>query len=45
VLLSPHCADNVVGWKEDAMRFFLEEYARFEKNEPLLNVVDKQLGY
>jgi phosphoglycerate dehydrogenase-like enzyme len=45
VLLSPHCADNVAGWTDDAMRFFLEQYARFEKNEPLLNVVNKQLGY
>lgn len=45
VLLSPHCADQVAGWKEDAMRFFLEQYARFEKNESLLNVVDKTLGY
>jgi phosphoglycerate dehydrogenase-like enzyme len=45
VLLSPHCADNTADWKNDAMRFFLEQYARFEKNEPLKNVVDKQLGY
>ncbi len=45
VLLSPHCADNIAGWINDAMRFFLEQYARFEKNEPLLNVVNKQLGY
>jgi len=45
VLLSPHCADNVVGWNADAMRFFLAQYARFQNNEPLLNVVNKQLGY
>lgn len=45
VLLSPHCADVVAGWKEDAMRFFLDQYERFEKNEPLLNVVNKRLGY
>lgn len=45
VLLSPHCADVVAGWKEDAMRFFLEQYERFEKNQPLLNVVDKHRGY
>jgi phosphoglycerate dehydrogenase-like enzyme len=45
VLLSPHCADNVVGWKADAMRFFLMQYARFENNEPLLNIVSKRLGY
>ncbi|HEX5233927.1 MAG TPA: D-2-hydroxyacid dehydrogenase [Silvibacterium sp.] len=45
VLLSPHCADMVRGWTEDAMRFFLEQYARFRNNQPLLNVVNKGLGY
>lgn len=45
VLLSPHCADVVAGWKEASMRFFLEQYARFENGQPLLNVVDKRLGY
>ena len=45
VLLSPHCADHIPGWTEDAMRFFLEQHARFEKNEPLLNSVNKRLGY
>ncbi len=45
VLLSPHCADNIAGWTADAMRFFLEQYVRFKRCEPLLNVVKKQLGY
>jgi phosphoglycerate dehydrogenase-like enzyme len=45
VLLSPHCADHIPGWTEDAVRFFLEQYARFETNEPLLNSVNKRLGY
>ena len=45
VLLSPHCADHTAEWKNDAMRFFLEQYARFEKAESLKNVVNKQLGY
>jgi len=45
VLLSPHCADHIPGWTEDAMRFFLEQHARFKKNEPLLNSVNKRLGY
>src|SRR6185437_11002065 len=45
LLLSPHCADVVAGWKEDAMRFFLSQYERFRNNEPLLNIVNKQLGY
>ncbi len=45
VLLSPHCADHTADWQDQAMRFFLEQYARFEKGEPLLNIVNKQLGY
>ena len=45
VLLSPHCADHTAEWKNDAMRFFLKQYARFEKAESLKNVVNKQLGY
>jgi phosphoglycerate dehydrogenase-like enzyme len=45
VLLSPHCADHTPDWLDNAMRFFIELYERFRKNEPLLNVVDKKLGY
>lgn len=45
VLLSPHCADNTRDWLERAMDLFLEQYDRFHKNEPLLNVVNKRLGY
>ncbi|MGB0005825.1 MAG: D-2-hydroxyacid dehydrogenase [Candidatus Sulfotelmatobacter sp.] len=42
VLLSPHCADHTADW---AMLFFLKQYARFEKGEPLNNIVNKRLGY
>lgn len=45
VLLSPHCADHTPDWLERAMQFFLDQFARFSKGEPLRNVVDKQLGY
>jgi phosphoglycerate dehydrogenase-like enzyme len=45
VLLSPHCADHTADWQDQAMRFFLEEYARFENGEPLKNIVNKRLGY
>lgn len=45
VLLSPHCADHTPDWLEQAMRFFLENFARYRAGQPLLNVVDKQLGY
>jgi phosphoglycerate dehydrogenase-like enzyme len=45
VLLSPHCADHVPGWLDDAMALFLENLERFRRGEPLLNVVDKRAGY
>jgi phosphoglycerate dehydrogenase-like enzyme len=45
VLFSPHCADNTPDWLDNAMEFFLAQYERFRKGEPLKNVVNKQLGY
>jgi phosphoglycerate dehydrogenase-like enzyme len=45
VLLSPHCADHTATWLDEAMRFFLAQYERFHKGEPLWNVVDKDAGY
>jgi phosphoglycerate dehydrogenase-like enzyme len=45
VLLSPHCADQTPTWREDAVALFLKNLERFEKGEPLLNVVDKAAGY
>lgn len=45
VLLSPHCADHTPNWQEDAMDFFVTNFERFRKGEPLRNVVDKKSGY
>ena len=45
VLLSPHCADHTPDWLDNAMRFFLAQFEKFRHGEPLLNVVDKKLGY
>jgi phosphoglycerate dehydrogenase-like enzyme len=45
VLLSPHCADHTPEWLEDAMRLFLEQFARYRAGEPLVNIVNKNLGY
>jgi phosphoglycerate dehydrogenase-like enzyme len=45
VLLSAHCADHTPDWMERAMQFFLEQFERYRKDEPLMNVVDKRLGY
>jgi phosphoglycerate dehydrogenase-like enzyme len=45
VLLSPHSADHTPDWLDRAMQFFLAQFERFAKGEPLLNVVDKHRGY
>jgi phosphoglycerate dehydrogenase-like enzyme len=45
VLLSPHCADHTPDWLDNAMQFFIAQLDRFRKGEPLMNVVDKKLGY
>jgi phosphoglycerate dehydrogenase-like enzyme len=45
VLLCPHCADHTPDWLDNAMRFFIAQFERFRRGEPLLNIVDKQLGY
>jgi phosphoglycerate dehydrogenase-like enzyme len=45
VLLSAHSADHVDNWLEDAVDFFVEQFGRWRRGEPLRNVVDKQAGY
>ncbi len=45
VFLSPHTADHTRDWLDQAMRFFLRQYGKFRKGEPLENIVDKRLGY
>ena len=45
VLLSPHTADHTADWLERAMQLFLDNFERFRKDEPLHNLVDKELGY
>jgi phosphoglycerate dehydrogenase-like enzyme len=45
VLLSPHCADHVPGWVDEAMRVFLRQLERFRRGERLPEVVDKDRGY
>lgn len=45
VLLSPHCTDNTRTWRLDACNFFLDNWDRYLKQEPLLNIVDKEAGY
>ncbi len=45
VLLSAHCADHTPDWMERAMQFFIEQFERYRKGDPLMNIVDKKLGY
>ncbi|MGB0010883.1 MAG: D-2-hydroxyacid dehydrogenase [Candidatus Sulfotelmatobacter sp.] len=45
VLLSPHCADHTHDWLDKAMELFLAQFERFRNSQPLMNVVDKKLGY
>jgi phosphoglycerate dehydrogenase-like enzyme len=45
VLLSPHSADQVQGWREGAHTVFEENLQRYLSAQPLLNVVDKARGY
>ncbi len=47
VLLSPHCTDRTENpdWLDLAMQVFLDNFALYQKGEPLLNVVDKKAGY
>ena len=45
VLFSPHCADHVPGWVDEAMGVFLRQLERFRRGEPLRDVVDKAAGY
>jgi phosphoglycerate dehydrogenase-like enzyme len=45
VLLSPHCADHTATWRDDAVRLFLDNLERFQRGQPLRNVVEKSRGY
>ncbi|MBM3810863.1 MAG: D-2-hydroxyacid dehydrogenase [Acidimicrobiia bacterium] len=45
VLLSPHSADHTPGWTEASMQFFIENFGRFHRGQPLLNIVNKREGY
>lgn len=45
VLVSPHCADRTPGWLEMSTAFFVENFNRFQKNQPLQNIVDKKARY
>lgn len=47
VLISPHCTDHTENpdWLDLSMQFFVENFGRYQKGEPLENVVNKKAGY
>lgn len=45
VLLSPHSADHVPGWSDSSIEFFVKNFERYSKGQPLENLVDKKAGY
>lgn len=45
VIVSPHMSGDVVGWRDALAALFAANLARYRAGEPLVNVVDKDLGY
>jgi phosphoglycerate dehydrogenase-like enzyme len=45
VLLSPHSADHTADAHQRAMQFYVENLRRFQRGDPLENVVDKDQMY
>lgn len=45
LLVSPHMSGDTVGWRDVLAEQFQDNFDRWVAGEPLLNVVDKQLGY
>ncbi|MEW2395190.1 D-2-hydroxyacid dehydrogenase [Streptomyces sp. NPDC046862] len=45
VIVSPHTAGEVTGWRGDLADLFLDNLGRWGEGRPLRNVVDKEKGY
>jgi phosphoglycerate dehydrogenase-like enzyme len=45
VVVFPHMSGDFAGWRESVVELFLDNLIRFDRGEPLRNVVDKRLGY
>lgn len=44
-MISPHMSGDVVGWLDTLAELFVHAFQRWQRQEPLPNVVDKRLGY
>ncbi len=45
VIVSPHMAGDATGWLDDLAAVFADDFQRWRTGRPLVNMVDKQLGY
>lgn len=45
VLVSPHMSGDFIGWQDALVDVFVDNFARWAAGRPLVNVVDKSLGY
>jgi phosphoglycerate dehydrogenase-like enzyme len=45
VIVSPHMSGDFVGWQRALTGLFTDQLRRYRAGQPLLNVVDKKLGY
>ncbi|MFD0684649.1 D-2-hydroxyacid dehydrogenase [Actinomadura fibrosa] len=45
VIVSPHMSGDAVGWRDELVRLFTDNLARFTAGRPLRNVVDKRIGH
>lgn len=44
-MISPHMSGDTIGWLDRLAELFVANFDRWRRGEPLMNVVDKQLGY
>jgi phosphoglycerate dehydrogenase-like enzyme len=45
LLVSPHMSADTHGWLEELAEVFIGNFTRWTEGRPLLNIVDKSLGY
>ncbi|MCM2575883.1 D-2-hydroxyacid dehydrogenase [Streptomyces meridianus] len=45
LLVSPHMSGDTIGWRDALAEQFMDNFERWAAGEPLLNLVDKRLGY
>jgi len=45
LVVSPHMSGDAVGWLDALTALFCDNFRRWRSGSPLLNVVDKELGY